>query len=122
MNSRKQLIALILIVAVAATAPAAYAGENAFTKLSRGLVNIISSPLEYISEYMKLEEDHNTAAAVIGSVFTGTVSMVARILGGAYEVVTFPVPVPSAYKPLMQPPTPIDNFPAAEGSRRQASA
>lgn len=110
---------LFLILALTTTGmPSAFAAETPITKLSRGLINIVTSPLEFAIQYMELEDDHNTAVALVGGIFNGVFFTAARILGGAYEVISFPIPVPDGYEPLMEPATPIDALVAIEGAER----
>jgi hypothetical protein len=45
---------------------------------------------------------------VFEGVLAGTYYTVGRILTGAYDVVTFPVPVPEGYGAVMKPDTVLD--------------
>ncbi len=87
----------------------AYA-DGPFQKLGRGFTNILTSPLEYVAQTVDLAEDNHYMVAVFGGIFKGTVFMVARILTGAYDIVTFPVPLPKHYEPLMRPETVFDKL------------
>jgi len=115
MQVRKVGILFLIFTLMFAGSRPAFADENPVTKFSRGIVNIVTSPLEFVIQYMELEEDHNTAVALVGSLFNGVLFTAARIVGGAYEVVTFAVPIPGDYMPLMEPATPIDALQAIEG-------
>ena len=84
-----------------------YEDDNPASKLGRGIVNVISSPGEYLLQTQKLMETHDPLTAYFGGVLQGTCKMVERIGGGFYEIVTFPVPFPQKYKPLMDPPTTV---------------
>lgn len=119
MQVRKSWILLAAFVFTVSGVPSSYAENDAVTKLSRGVVNIVTSPLEFITQYMVLEEDHNTAVSVLGGVVYGAGYTVTRILAGAYEVITFPIPYPSAYEPVMRPATPIDAFQAMAGKAHE---
>lgn len=81
-----------------------------FTKLARGAVNMISAPLE-IPNQMYILADHadensrygvETAAGAIEGLFTGTGIALWRFAVGAYDVITFPIPVYEAG--LIDPP------------------
>lgn len=85
-----------------------YVNENPATKFGRGLVNVIASPGEYIVQTAKLMETHDPFTAYFGGILQGTWRMVERIGGGVYELVTFPIPLPRKYEPLMDPPTTVD--------------
>lgn len=84
-----------------------YVEDNPASKLGRGITNVIFSPGEYIVQTAKLMETHDPVTAYFGGVAQGTYRMLERIGGGIYEIVTFPIPVPKKYKPLMDPPTTI---------------
>ncbi len=81
-----------------------------FTKLARGAVNLISAPLEIPNQIYILSDhaDENsrygveTAAGAIEGLFTGTGIALWRLVVGAYDVITFPIPVYEAG--LIDPP------------------
>jgi putative exosortase-associated protein (TIGR04073 family) len=52
-------------------------------------------------------ETHDPLTAYCGGFFQGTWRMFERIGGGLYEIVTFPIPAPKKYRPLMDPPTTV---------------
>ena len=71
-----------------------------FMKFGRGMVNIISSPLE-LPNQMYILSDHakenskysiETASAAIEGVFMGTVYAFWRLGAGTYDLFTFPIP------------------------------
>ncbi|MFH1799898.1 MAG: exosortase system-associated protein, TIGR04073 family [Candidatus Omnitrophota bacterium] len=82
-----------------------YVEDNPASKLGRGITNVVLSPGEYVVQTAKLMETHDPLTAYFGGVLQGTCKMVERIGGGIYEIVTFPVPIPKKYRPLMDPPT-----------------
>lgn len=82
-----------------------YVEDNPASKLGRGITNVVLSPGEYFVQTAKLMETHDPLTAYFGGVLQGTCKMVERIGGGIYEIVTFPVPIPKKYRPLMDPPT-----------------
>jgi len=89
--------------------PAAWAGDP-MTKLGRGLGNLVTAPLEYPIHFAAAWQQANPFVTVVNGISYGTVMTVARILGGAYEIVTFPIPIPQNYDPLMNPPTALEAF------------
>jgi putative exosortase-associated protein (TIGR04073 family) len=82
-----------------------YVEDNPASKLGRGFANVVLSPAEYVVQTAKLMQSHDPLTAYFGGIFQGTCKMVERIGGGIYEIVTFPVPIPKKYRPLMDPPT-----------------
>ncbi len=107
----KKAFALLLILFL-------FCGKEAwakgpFNKFGRGMTNIVTSPAEILLQMMNLsqegyENDHVTA--FFGGFLKGTVYMVGRIVTGAYEVVTFPFPIPAKYEPVWHPETVFEGF------------
>ena len=85
-----------------------YRDETTFskmlTKLGRGLVNVVTSPVE-IPRNIAIEWERTDP---VSGVFLGTIKGIgwafARAATGAYEAVTFPIPIPEDYEPMMDPP------------------
>lgn len=82
-----------------------YVEDNPATKLGRGITNVVLSPGEYVVQTAKLMGTNDPLTAYFGGFVQGTCKMVERIGGGLYEIVTFPIPLPKKYRPLMDPPT-----------------
>lgn len=81
--------------------------DDPIIKFARGIENIVTSPLEYAVHFEKLHDAQRTGGIVfIAGTLKGTLFMLYRIVGGAVEAVTFLIPVPPRYEPLMNPPTP----------------
>ena len=119
MFSRYFKILLVIILIIAPNT--AYAG-GPIVKLSRGLTNIITSPLEYVTQTSMLASKYNAPIAGFGGFMRGTLFMLGRIIGGAIETVTFLVPVPWSdapfpdnYEALMNPPTPLEVLAEQQG-------
>lgn len=99
-------IAAIFLSIFLLSGSTAFAG--AFTKLGRGVTNVLTAPGEYVVQIADLYQDNDPFTAFFGGILKGTVMTVGRILGGVYDLATFPIPYPSAYRPLWQPPTVVD--------------
>jgi len=96
---------LILAQGLYAKEQGLYAEDNPASKFGRGIVNIITSPGEYLVQTSKLMQTNDPLTAYCGGILQGTWRMFQRIGGGVYELVTFPIPYPKKYRPLMDPPT-----------------
>ncbi|MDX2175334.1 MAG: exosortase system-associated protein, TIGR04073 family [Candidatus Sumerlaeia bacterium] len=74
-----------------------------FHKLGRGVSNVlfgwIEVPRNIAKEWRKTDPFTGT---ILGTV-QGVVWTVGRTLGGVYDVVSFPFPIPNDYQPLMEP-------------------
>jgi putative exosortase-associated protein (TIGR04073 family) len=104
----KKLFAAFLVILSLISVPGAFAADDAFTKLGRGVADIVTSPLEFLVSYSVLAERGNPIVTVVGGTLHGAVMTVTRILAGVYEIVTFPFPLPANYAPIMEPATPIE--------------
>lgn len=72
-------------------------------KFMRGLVNIITSPLEIPRRIRRRTEGDNTLRGWTLGTTQGLGYTVVRLAAGAYEVLTFPAPAPKDYKPVLEP-------------------
>ena len=80
-------------------------------KFQRGLINIALSPIE-ISHELKKEKYRDTwPPSWLLGLGRGTFFGMGRILVGAYEVVSFPLP---GYDPVLQPEFPYEHFPVEQ--------
>ncbi len=106
------LLILTCALQFAGLAGAAEIAENKgpIRKIQRGFVNIALSPIEISTEMAK----EKTTDGVIPSWFTGMgrgiFYMAGRMLAGGYDLVTFPLPLPAGYEPLVYPEFPWEHF------------
>lgn len=100
---------IFILIALALTSSAAFAAElepagTPWRKLQRGFANIGAAPIFEISNEMAR---HKKEDAFPPTWFTGfgrgALYGVGRVMAGAYEVVTFPLPLPSGYGPVVEP-------------------
>ena len=102
MSKRCFITALILMLALSLAAPA-YC-DDAAKKLGRGLCNLITFPLEVPEQITRTNNDDGPMAAMTWGVIKGISMTCIRAAAGVYEVLTFPIPVPKDYKPLLTDP------------------
>lgn len=95
------MIAFVLTLGVSGV----FADDNAFTKLGRGMANIVISPAEVYTQSLLLTKDNEASVAVFGGIGKGVAMFVVREFVGVYDVLTFPFPVPAGYRPLIEPAT-----------------
>ena len=84
--------------------------DDAFTKLGRGLTNVIEGPFELYTQTVLMPESTDAVYTVIGGITRGLAMIVVRELVGVYDIVTFPFPLPKDYKPVIQPETPFTDL------------
>ena len=75
-------------------APAAPYISKPLDKLSRGVTNLLSSPLEIPSSIGQIRRARGWPRALIVGPCVGLSRFVVRLASGAVDIVTFPVPVP----------------------------
>lgn len=75
-------------------APEGFCGDNAVTKLGRGIVNILSAPGEMGMLFGRVNaEDKNGEAMSLTKATTSSIAgTFSRLAAGIYETITFPLP------------------------------
>jgi len=99
------------------TATLSYA-KNPGVKFKRGVINIITSPLEIpkqIKRYLKKGAEKNDFFPLwfLAGVAEGVANTVARLGSGAWDVFTLNIDLPAGYSALMQPDYVFDPDPEA---------
>lgn len=88
-----------------------YRDQSAFgkmqNKLGRGLANVFTGFVEVPKNISREWRKSDPATGVIVGGVKGVGWGFTRFATGAYETVTFPVPTPANYEPLMYPETPL---------------
>ena len=97
----KGITVFILFILIAVATPAH--ADNALDKLARGFFNIIVSPMELFQAH----DDHNDSDPAIG--FTlgwihGILNTGKRAAVGLFEVITWWIPIPEGYEPIIPEP------------------
>ena len=92
----------IVMGASTVTAEPMEAGK-AFTKLTRGGVNLITGWVEIPKRIQETSQASGTAAGFTWGLLRGLGHGFIRTAAGAYELVTFPFPAPPDYQPVIRP-------------------
>jgi putative exosortase-associated protein (TIGR04073 family) len=77
--------------------------DSMMTKLGRGFANFFTGWVEIPKQIGKAVRETDPASGMFVGMARGMAWGLARTAAGAYEVVTFPFPVPKGYKPLIEP-------------------
>ncbi len=110
----KRLLLLVSLLLVSQNAFSANVESSGpLRKLQRGFVNIALSPMEVSTELAqeKAENADQTPASWSAGLVRGIAFMGGRALAGVYDVVTFPIPFPKEYGPVVQPEFPWEHLP-----------
>lgn len=103
MRKLKRLIILLVFLGIVFSGKYCFAG-NAGEKLGRGLANTASGWLEIGAEIFRESEKSDTVGALfILSPLKGFLKGIGRTAVGIYETVTFLVPLPGDYQPIIEP-------------------
>ncbi len=114
----KLLIPLAVVGIMGAAMPAAaqrfgdeYREGSAFNKmqhkLGRGLANVFTGVVEVPKNISREWRKSDPVTGFIVGGVKGVGWAATRMAVGVYETVTFPIPVPANYEPLMEPETPL---------------
>ena len=80
-----------------------HAGRGALTKLFRGIANAATGWMEIPKQMIQTGQESGPAKGWTLGFAKGIGWAVARSVIGAYEIVTFPVPVPEGYRHIVDP-------------------
>ena len=94
---------IIVIVLLLATAVSVQA-DNALDKLGRGAANVVTSPFEISKNMGDAKTEDGIFASLTVGLFKGIFDFGKRAVVGVYEIVTFPIPIPADYKPILTDP------------------
>jgi putative exosortase-associated protein (TIGR04073 family) len=78
--------------------------NDAWKKLGRGVCNMATFPLELPNQISKTNITDGPMAAFTWGLLKGVGMTTLRALVGVYETVTFPMPCPEGYKPILTDP------------------
>jgi len=98
----KKIIAVVAIISILFTG-SAYA-DTMLKKLGRGMANVITCPLEVPYRMSETNEESGPFAAFTWGILDGFFRTGMRLVVGGYEILTFPIPFPWDYKPIIDDP------------------
>ena len=78
-------------------------GAMVVTKLFRGIANAATGWMEIPKQMSLVWQESGPGSGVSWGLIKGVGYAVARSVAGAYDIVTFPFPIPEGYKPIIQP-------------------
>ena len=111
---KKIIVACVGVSIVCVTS--AFAATNPVQKLGRGIVNVVTAPVEIPKEIRAhwIKGSEKTYHIIVW-IFCGTVKGVvmtgARIGSGSWDIATAPINIPQDYAPLLKPEYVFDYWP-----------
>lgn len=103
MNKKAAIIISIIIVSLLAIQSVSFAQNNMLRKLGRGVANVATGAIEVPKAIQETFYEEGPVAAVSWGLLDGLYKFVARTVVGAYEIVSFPIPFPADYAPIVEP-------------------
>jgi len=103
MARRTISIVLIAFLFVAVAAAPGYCDDQ-LKKLGRGLCNIGTFPFEIFLQASRVNTSDGPMAGATWGLLKGIGMAGTRLAVGVYETVTFPVPMPKDYQPILKDP------------------
>ncbi len=76
--------------------------ENTGSKLTRGLINIVTGWVEFPKQIYEVSRDKDVVVGITYGSIKGVADTVIRTGAGVYETATFYAPLPSDYEPLKE--------------------
>jgi len=100
------LIGLVIFLLTSAIAIPAYSFDiyDPMKKLARGGCNMLTFPLELYYQFKEVNTYDGPVAAATWGLAKGFFMSGVRLVVGAYEIVTFPIPIPKDYEPILTDP------------------
>ena len=87
-------------------------------KLQRGFLNVALSPIEISNELSKEVRNDTFPPSWVAGLGRGSIYAVGRALVGVYEMVTFPLPYPAHYKPVLSPEFEWQHLPSSDKNNK----
>src|SRR6185295_14742280 len=115
------MLCLLIVSGTPANAEEPGLFERIGTKLVRGVANLSTGWVELPKQIYVVGTNEGWVAGVFRGPFDGLGMFFARTIAGAYEILTFPVPVPPRYQPMVQPEFVWESEPPAPSHVSSAS-
>ncbi|PIQ82729.1 MAG: hypothetical protein COV76_02075 [Candidatus Omnitrophica bacterium CG11_big_fil_rev_8_21_14_0_20_64_10] len=115
MRFRGAFVALVLAVGAIGLARPAHAEETGalvVTKLFRGIANTATGWMEIPKQISVTWQEEGPGVGSSWGLVKGIGMALARTASGVFEIITFPLPIPDDYQPLMQPEYVLTDFKA----------
>ncbi len=90
-------------------------GVGVVTKLFRGIVNAATGWFEIPKQISLTWQESGAGPGMTWGLAKGVGWAVARSVVGAYEIITFPMPIPEGYQPILQPEYVLSDLNTAGG-------
>lgn len=97
------MICVLTATSVPAAAEEPGVAQQIGTKFVRGVANLTTGWVELPKQIYVVGTNEGWVAGALRGPFDGLGMFAARTIAGAYEILTFPIPVPPNYQPMLSP-------------------
>ncbi len=101
--TKKGILCGVLFLYIFSIATPAYC-DNALKKLGRGVCNVVTCPFELPEQIQRTNNSDGPMAGLTVGILKGVAMIGVRAIVGAYEIATFPIPLPKHYGPVLKDP------------------
>lgn len=101
--AKRVIVIMLILLSLFSLSDTAYAGD-AVKKLGRGFCNVATFVFELPLQVSRVNNSDGPMAGVTYGAAKGLAMMLVRAYVGAYEIITFPFPVPKDFKPILTDP------------------
>ena len=99
---RKFLLVLVAVILISSlTITPCFA--DVWRKLGRGLSNTVTGVVEVPKKVILISKEDNVLLGLTWGLVKGATVGLLRTAVGVYETVTFPIPAPADYEPIIHP-------------------
>jgi putative exosortase-associated protein (TIGR04073 family) len=116
MMQRLLTLTTLVLMLWALASPAA--AQTAPRKFGRGLAGMTTAFLEVPGNMVSETRKRGAAEGIPLGFAKGLGMIVPRVLVGVWEFISAPFPLPSGYRPILEPEFPWDHFDSGGGGRR----
>jgi len=99
----KLIVGVIAVLLMACFTQNAYC-DDALKKLGRGIANVGTCPLELFLQASNVNKTDGPVAGFTYGILKGFAMTGWRLAVGVYEIISFPVPFPKDYAPIIKDP------------------
>ena len=100
---RKFISVLVAVVIISSLIATPCFAQDALRKLGRGLVNSLTGVVEIPKKVILISKNDNILLGLTWGLVKGAGTGLLRTAAGVYETVTFPIPAPADYEPMVHP-------------------
>ena len=100
---RKFILSLVCLVIISSVIITPCFAQDPLRKLGRGLVNTVTGVVEIPKKVILTCKNDNPVLGLTWGWVKGAAVGLLRTAAGVYEVLTFPIPAPADYEPMVQP-------------------